>query len=170
MAWNLLHNAVIVLRGVIEANTPTEPSPFTLWTLRSRAGEICVLVGPSGCGKTTTMRMINRLVEPTAGTILAQRPGRPRHGRAARCAGQIGYVIQAVGLFPHQTVRRNVATVPFLLGWDKHRIRGAQSTSCWPWSASTRTSTGTATRTSCPEGSGSGSGSHGRWPRTRRCC
>jgi osmoprotectant transport system ATP-binding protein len=84
------------------------------------AGEICVLVGPSGCGKTTTMRMINRLVEPTAGTIRID-------GRDVRSVDpkelrrHIGYVIQATGLFPHQTVRRNVATVCVLLGWDKAR-------------------------------------------------
>jgi osmoprotectant transport system ATP-binding protein len=83
-------------------------------------GEIAVLVGPSGCGKTTTMRMINRLVEPTSGTILldgkdiaAVDPVTLRRG--------IGYVIQQVGLFPHQTVAANIATVPVLLGWDKAR-------------------------------------------------
>jgi len=90
-------------------------------TLEVDEGVICALVGPSGCGKTTTMRMINRLIEPTSGTI--------------RVAGEdvtaldvqqlrrrIGYVIQNGGLFPHNTVRRNVATVCRLLGWDKARI------------------------------------------------
>jgi osmoprotectant transport system ATP-binding protein len=85
-------------------------------------GEIAVLVGPSGCGKTTTMRMINRLVEPSAGTILvngkdisAEDPVQLRRG--------IGYVIQQVGLFPHQTVAANVATVPQLLGWSKAQTK-----------------------------------------------
>jgi osmoprotectant transport system ATP-binding protein len=85
-------------------------------------GEIAVLVGPSGCGKTTTMRMINRLVEPSSGTILvdgknisAQDPVQLRRG--------IGYVIQQVGLFPHQTVAANVATVPQLLGWNKTQTK-----------------------------------------------
>ena len=84
-------------------------------------GEICALVGPSGCGKTTTMRMINRLIEPTSGTIQID-------GEDIRAADvkllrrKIGYVIQAVGLFPHYTVRRNVGTVCRLLGWEKDRI------------------------------------------------
>jgi osmoprotectant transport system ATP-binding protein len=84
-------------------------------------GELCVLVGPSGCGKTTTLRMINRLIEPTTGRILiggtdvlAMDPVRLRRG--------IGYVIQQGGLFPHRRVFDNVATVPRLLGWDKARV------------------------------------------------
>ena len=85
-------------------------------------GEVCVLVGPSGCGKTTTMKMVNRLIEPTSGRIelngedvLALDPVQLRR--------RIGYVIQQVGLFPHQTVAENVATVPKLLGWDKSRVK-----------------------------------------------
>ncbi|MFI5720670.1 ABC transporter ATP-binding protein [Nocardia sp. NPDC051750] len=85
------------------------------------AGEIVVLVGPSGCGKTTTMRMINRLIEPTSGTVTidgrdaaAMDPDRLRRG--------IGYSIQQAGLFPHMTVAKNIATVPGLIGWDRKRI------------------------------------------------
>jgi osmoprotectant transport system ATP-binding protein len=87
------------------------------------AGELSVLVGPSGCGKTTTMKMINRIIEPTTGRILLGGEDVTRvdpDGLRRR----IGYVIQNVGLFPHQTVRANVETVPKLLGWDKRRIRG----------------------------------------------
>jgi osmoprotectant transport system ATP-binding protein len=85
------------------------------------AGEICVLVGPSGCGKTTAMRMVNRMVEMTSGDILIG--GRSvRDADPARLRREIGYVIQQVGLFPHQTVGENVATVPRLLGWPKRRI------------------------------------------------
>ena len=85
-------------------------------------GEICVLVGPSGCGKTTTMKMINRLVEPTSGRILLE--GRDvTHGDPVELRRRIGYVIQQVGLFPHLTIADNVATVPKLLGWDKKRVR-----------------------------------------------
>ena len=85
------------------------------------SGEVCVLVGPSGCGKTTILRMINRLIEPTSGRILVDgddimKVDRVEHRR------RIGYVIQQVGLFPHQTVATNVATVPRLLGWNKARI------------------------------------------------
>ena len=85
------------------------------------AGKICVFVGPSGCGKTTSLKMVNRLIEPTSGQILvggkdvmAQDPIELRRG--------IGYVIQQVGLLPHLTVGENVAIVPRLLGWDKARI------------------------------------------------
>src|SRR3954465_4373595 len=85
-------------------------------------GELCVLVGPSGCGKTTTMRMINRLVEPTSGRIFLDGDDITGVGRVT-LRRRIGYVIQQVGLFPHQTVADNVATVPRLLGWDKRRIR-----------------------------------------------
>src|SRR3954452_17150319 len=83
-------------------------------------GETVVLVGPSGCGKTTTMRMINRLVEPTSGTILVegvdvlnQDPVQLRRG--------MGYVIQSIGLLPHRTVEDNITTVPKLIGWDEAR-------------------------------------------------
>ena len=85
-------------------------------------GEICALVGPSGCGKTTTMRMINRLIEPTSGTIKIDGSD-IRDADVQLLRRKIGYVIQAVGLFPHYTVRRNVGTVCRLLGWDKDRIR-----------------------------------------------
>src|SRR5580658_9662103 len=84
-------------------------------------GELAVLVGPSGCGKTTTLRMINRLIEPTSGRILiegenvlAKDPVQMRRG--------IGYVIQQGGLFPHRRVFDNVAVVPRLLGWDSSRV------------------------------------------------
>ncbi|MBJ7452965.1 MAG: betaine/proline/choline family ABC transporter ATP-binding protein [Blastococcus sp.] len=86
------------------------------------AGELSVLVGPSGCGKTTTMKMINRIIEPSTGRILLGDDDVTRVD-AVQLRRRIGYVIQNVGLFPHQTVRRNVATVPKLLGWDKQRTR-----------------------------------------------
>ena len=86
------------------------------------AGELSVLVGPSGCGKTTTMKMINRVIEPTTGRILLGGEDVTRVD-ADRLRRRIGYVIQNVGLFPHQTVRVNVGTVPRLLGWDRRRIR-----------------------------------------------
>ena len=86
------------------------------------AGELTVLVGPSGCGKTTTMKMINRIIEPTAGRILLDGEDVTRVD-PVRLRRRIGYVIQSVGLFPHQSVRDNVGTVPRLLGWDRSRIR-----------------------------------------------
>ena len=85
------------------------------------AGEVCVLVGPSGSGKTTAMRLINRMIPLTGGDILlGGRSVLEREPRELR--REIGYVIQQVGLFPHQTVGENIATVPRLLGWDKQRI------------------------------------------------
>jgi osmoprotectant transport system ATP-binding protein len=84
-------------------------------------GSITVLVGPSGCGKTTTLKMINRLIDPTAGQIFVDATevrDRPRH----ELRRHIGYVIQQTGLFPHKTVAANIATVPRLLGWSRPRI------------------------------------------------
>jgi osmoprotectant transport system ATP-binding protein len=84
-------------------------------------GEIVILVGPSGCGKTTTMKMINRIIEPTSGRIFLDGEDvtkvNPDHLRR-----RIGYVIQQIGLFPHQTIADNIATVPKMLGWEKKRI------------------------------------------------
>jgi osmoprotectant transport system ATP-binding protein len=86
------------------------------------AGELVVLIGPSGCGKSTVLRMINRLIEPTAGHILLDGEDVTR-ADPVQLRRRIGYVIQNVGLFPHQTIRSNVATVPRLLGWSRERIR-----------------------------------------------
>ncbi|GLZ29893.1 proline/glycine betaine ABC transporter ATP-binding protein [Lentzea sp. NBRC 105346] len=90
--------------------------------LTVEAGTITVFVGPSGCGKTTSLRMVNRMIDPTSGTILVDGkdvlsvdPPTLRRG--------IGYVIQQAGLFPHRTVLDNVATVPLLSGWDRRRAR-----------------------------------------------
>ena len=90
-------------------------------TLDIAEGEIVALVGPSGCGKTTTLKMINRLVEPTSGTIMVLGEDQ-RSLRAHELRRRIGYVIQQIGLFPHRSVRRNIGVVPELLGWDKKRI------------------------------------------------
>ncbi len=84
-------------------------------------GRTCVLVGPSGCGKTTLLKMVNRLIEPTAGVVRVA--GRNvAEVDPVRLRRQIGYVIQQVGLFPHMTIAENVATVPRLLGWPPARI------------------------------------------------
>lgn len=91
-------------------------------SLDIRSGEVVALLGPSGCGKTTTLRLINRLIEPTAGRIFlggedvtTVDPDQLRR--------RIGYVIQQVGLFPHMRIAENVGLVPRALGWDKVRIR-----------------------------------------------
>jgi len=85
-------------------------------------GETCVLVGPSGCGKTTTLKMVNRLVEPSSGRILIDGDDVTRRD-PVELRRSIGYVIQQTGLFPHLTIGDNVATVPRLLGWDSQRTR-----------------------------------------------
>jgi osmoprotectant transport system ATP-binding protein len=91
-------------------------------SLEVKAGELTVLIGPSGCGKSTVLRMINRLIEPTGGRILLGDEDVTRVD-PVKLRRRIGYVIQNVGLFPHQTVSANVATVPGLLGWPRERIR-----------------------------------------------
>src|SRR5438270_3989848 len=82
----------------------------------------CVLIGPSGCGKTTTLRMINRLIEPDAGRILIDGEDTSTVDPVTLRL-KMGYVIQQTGLFPHMTVGQNVATVPKLWDWDSARIR-----------------------------------------------
>ncbi len=85
------------------------------------AGQVCVLVGPSGSGKTTAMRLINRMIPLSGGDILLG--GRSVLKRdPTELRREIGYVIQQIGLFPHQTVAENIATVPKLLGWERSRI------------------------------------------------
>jgi len=100
---------------------PGQPaSAVDSFSLRVEPGELVMFVGPSGCGKTTTMKMINRIIEPTSGSIridgqdvLGLPPDQLRR--------HIGYVIQQIGLFPHMTIADNVATVPRLLGWSRKR-------------------------------------------------
>jgi len=91
-------------------------------SLEIPTGQTCVLLGPSGCGKTTTLRMINRLIEPDGGRILVD--GVDTHQiDPVRLRLKMGYVIQQTGLFPHMTVADNVATVPRLWDWDAARVR-----------------------------------------------
>jgi osmoprotectant transport system ATP-binding protein len=85
-------------------------------------GALVALVGPSGCGKTTTLKMVNRLIEPTGGRIFLDGED-VTNADPVKLRRRMGYVIQQVGLFPHRTVLDNVATVPELLGWDAKRRR-----------------------------------------------
>jgi osmoprotectant transport system ATP-binding protein len=84
-------------------------------------GEIVVFVGPSGCGKTTTLKMINRIIEPTSGRIFLEGEDVTK-ANADQLRRRIGYVIQQIGLFPHMTIAANIGLVPRLLGWDKRRV------------------------------------------------
>jgi osmoprotectant transport system ATP-binding protein len=102
-----------------EKNTPGAVNDLSLTV---PAGRICVLVGPSGCGKTTSLKMVNRLIEPTSGQILIDGQDIARRD-PIELRRSIGYVIQQIGLFPHQTIGENVVTVPRLLGWPKARQR-----------------------------------------------
>lgn len=86
------------------------------------AGELITILGTSGCGKTTLIRLINRLIEPDSGRILLDGKAIANEDPVA-LRQRIGYVIQQVGLFPHQNVAKNIATVPAILGWDAARIR-----------------------------------------------
>ena len=90
-------------------------------TLDVPEGEIVILVGPSGCGKTTTMKMINRIIEPSSGRIILDGDD-VTSADPDQLRRKIGYVIQQIGLFPHMTIAENIATVPKLLGWDGKRI------------------------------------------------
>jgi osmoprotectant transport system ATP-binding protein len=90
-------------------------------SLQVPEGSTVALIGPSGCGKTTTMRMINRLVDPTSGTIFVNGEDVTQVDPIL-LRRHIGYVIQQVGLFPHMTVEQNIAAVPKLLGWTSARI------------------------------------------------
>src|SRR5579885_3404646 len=113
--------AEVAFRHVVKRFGDAAPAVNDL-SFTIEPGTICVLVGPSGCGKTTSLRMVNRLIEPTSGQILidgqdimSEEPTTLRR--------RIGYVIQQVGLFPHQTIGQNVATVPRLLRWPEERIQ-----------------------------------------------
>jgi osmoprotectant transport system ATP-binding protein len=112
---------MIEFRDVSKTYPGSDTSVVNHLSFEVPEGEICVLVGPSGCGKTTTMRMVNRLIEPTDGEILIE--GEPNTAvSGTQLRRKIGYAIQQIGLFPHRTIATNIATVPSLLGWDRQRI------------------------------------------------
>jgi osmoprotectant transport system ATP-binding protein len=113
-------DAMIRLEQVTKQFPGTSDPAVAGLSLEIPEGELAVLVGPSGCGKTTTLKMINRIIEPTGGRILIggeDVTARP----ASQLRRDIGYVIQQIGLFPHKTIAANIATVPRLLGWDRQR-------------------------------------------------
>lgn len=121
-ASRVTNGAIIELTNVTKLYPNQVEPAVENFSMTINPGELVMLVGPSGCGKTTTMKMINRIIEPTSGSItidgedvlsLEQNTLRRR----------IGYVIQQVGLFPHMTIAQNVAIVPQLLGWSKEKIQ-----------------------------------------------
>ena len=112
---------MIALNDVTKIYPGSSSPAVSSLSLTIPEGEIAVLVGPSGCGKTTTLKMINRLIEPSSGVISID--GRNVHELDAKELRRgIGYVIQQIGLFPHRTIAENIATVPRLLSWDTTRI------------------------------------------------
>ena len=113
-------DTAIEFRSVVKRFGDARPAVDNL-DLRIQHGETVALIGPSGCGKTTTLKMINRLIDPTSGSILVD--GKDiRNVPILELRRSLGYVIQQVGLFPHMTISANIAVVPQLLGWDKRRI------------------------------------------------
>jgi osmoprotectant transport system ATP-binding protein len=115
-------DAFVRLRGVTYAPPGAGGPIIDALDLEVRRGETLVLLGESGCGKTTTLRLVNRLLEPTEGEVLVE--GRDtREWDAIELRRRTGYVIQDAGLFPHFTVERNVGLVPALEGWDEVRVR-----------------------------------------------
>jgi osmoprotectant transport system ATP-binding protein len=117
-----LQAATLEFRNVSKTYDGSDEPAIADLSFEVPAGEICVLVGPSGCGKTTAMRLVNRMTELSAGDILLDGTS-VRTRRPADLRREIGYAIQQIGLFPHQTIGENIATVPRLLGWPRERIR-----------------------------------------------
>jgi osmoprotectant transport system ATP-binding protein len=112
---------MISLEGVGKTYEGSAVAAVESLDLEIPEGEILVLVGPSGCGKSTTLRLINRMIEPSTGRIIFDGED-VTNVDADQLRRRIGYVIQQIGLFPHQTIAQNIATVPKLLGWDKKKI------------------------------------------------
>ena len=113
---------MIKLEHVTKVYKKSEGPAVADLNLHIGKGEVCVLVGPSGCGKTTTMKMINRLIEPTSGTIFVDGQN-IMDVNPIELRRNIGYVIQEIGLFPHMTIAENIATVPLEKKWPRDKIR-----------------------------------------------
>ena len=112
---------MIRLEGVSKTFDNAKAASVDDLSLTVAEGSTVALIGPSGCGKTTTMRMINRLIDPTSGRIFVNGQD-VTQADPVQLRRHIGYVIQSVGLFPHLTIGENIASVPRLLGWDKKRV------------------------------------------------
>jgi osmoprotectant transport system ATP-binding protein len=113
--------APLELREVVKWYPKTSRPAIEKLSLSVPAGEVCVLVGPSGCGKTTAMRLVNRMIDLTSGSILIDGSDIATRD-PADLRREIGYVIQQVGLFPHLSISHNITMVPRLLGWERKRV------------------------------------------------
>ena len=159
----------IILKDLTK-HYPNQPKPAVdSVNMEIAAGELVVFVGPSGCGKTTTMRMINRLIEPTSGTITIGGEDVTKLDDV-QLRRKIGYVIQQIGLIPHLSHRRERRAGPQAAQVGQEADQRPRRRDARPWSGSTPTSTATATRASSPAASSSASVSPARWPPTRRSC
>jgi len=116
------HSSAAITFAAVSYATPSGHSLLNALDFTVAAGEILVLLGRSGSGKTTTLRLVNRLLDPTAGQVIVN--GRSTHQwDPVALRRSIGYVIQEVGLFPHRTVEQNIATVPRLEHWEDSRVK-----------------------------------------------
>lgn len=131
-------------------------------------GQFLVLIGPSGCGKTTSLKMINRLLEPDSGRILIDGEDIAQLN-PVQLRRRIGYVIQQIGLFPNMTVEQNICVVPKLLNTAR-RSAPSWPGNIWRWWNSPMSSTPTSTPTNCPAASSSVSAYCGPWRPPRRWC
>ena len=157
---------MITLDAVSKSFPGTTARSVNAVSLDIPEGATVALIGPSGCGKTTTLRMINRLIEPTAGRILVAGQD-VTHGDPILLRRSIGYVIQNVGLFPHMTVAQNIGTVPRLLGWTTAKIE-ARVDEMLNLVGLDPAVMRAAVRLRSRVASGSGSGWRARWRPTRR--
>ncbi|MBP2369204.1 ABC transporter ATP-binding protein [Pseudonocardia parietis] len=112
---------MIALEGISKTYPKASAPAVQELTLEVPEGTISMFIGPSGCGKTTTLKMMNRLIEPSSGRIMLDGEDVTKVN-ADELRRRIGYVIQQVGLFPHYTIGENIAVVPKILGWEKNRI------------------------------------------------
>ncbi|NIR30182.1 MAG: ATP-binding cassette domain-containing protein, partial [Gammaproteobacteria bacterium] len=117
----MIRDPVVELRGV-GLSLDGEKEIVSDLNFDIRPGELVVLLGRSGSGKTTTLKLINRLLLPTSGTVLVEGVA-TTDWEPTRLRRRIGYVIQDVGLFPHFTIERNVGLVPTLEGWETQRVQ-----------------------------------------------
>jgi osmoprotectant transport system ATP-binding protein len=113
---------MIRLERVTKVYRGSETPAIDQVSLEVAEGEICILLGPSGCGKTTTLKMVNRLIEPTSGEIFIDGKN-TKDQDPVRLRRTLGYVIQQIGLFPNKTIEENICVVPDILGWDRAKSR-----------------------------------------------
>ena len=157
-----------VTKRLRRAARRARPGAVNDLSLTVPAGKICVLVGPSGCGKTTSLKMVNRLIEPTSGQILIDGDGRHDARRRSSCAAASATSSSRSGCSRTRPSADNVAVVPRLLGWPSGAPEARADELLDAGRPRPGAATATATRASSPAASASASAWRGRWPPTRR--